>query len=119
MRWAFDAVLAVWMSRGWLRPLAHPFFEGNRIVCEATVDLRLFPRRRCDCPWGRGFLVCSPATNGLIRNGLFYAQFAEKLSRINVRLQTTNLGVGVRIFSGAPIVSTAYRKISPKPNRLR
>jgi hypothetical protein len=30
----------------------------------------------------------------LIRNGRLYTRFAEKLSRINVRPQTTNLGVG-------------------------
>jgi hypothetical protein len=39
------------------------------------------------------FLVCNPIANVLIRNGLLEGWFAEKPSRINARLQTTNLGV--------------------------
>ena len=38
-------------------------------------------------------MVCSATANVLICNRLLQAQFAENPSRINVQLQTTNLGV--------------------------
>jgi len=52
------------------------------------------------CLRGLSFLVCSSVINVLIRNGLIYVRFAEKLSGINVLLQTTNLGVGRSNRSG-------------------
>jgi hypothetical protein len=95
VRWASFVALAPSMG-GWSSgPLAHRCFGRSLIAggIGETIDSALV---RCGAGgflWERGFLVCSSATNVLIRNGLLYARFATKLSRINVLLQTTNLGV--------------------------
>ena len=57
-------------------------------------------------------MVCSSAANALIRNGLFLARFAEKPNRINVWLQTTNLGVRSSNLFGRAISSKNYRPVA-------
>jgi hypothetical protein len=57
-------------------------------------------------------LVCNSTAIVLTRNGPLYARFAEKLSRINVRLLPSNLGVANSSRAGRTTTSTGQLRSS-------